>query len=547
MAQLAFLINLIRRSGDHKYGLIRASVLAGALEGLLLYVMGASIEELSMTGAVGPRNFLLFVGSLAGLYMCLKTSMRISSAVARDMVTGLELRITEKISETSYTHFSSIDQGRIYTAITGAKDVIHESAIMLPVFICSCTMMLCSLIFSALISIAGLVAVLLVMGMGALIFFLSDKRFIAALNEYREALDPLQASLKDVIRGFVELKMNEEKRQVFFDQVITPLSNAALAKRIVADDHRMRNTVMYGLLAYFPVGALLYALPQTGLANLEQCVKIVAITMFSTIPLIGLLSFMPMAARAAFIVDGLENFERKLDAMRDSDAGAPSPPPFASLRIESAGYSYPAQDSNGAESVPFKIDAANFSLSKGELVFLSGGNGSGKSTFMRMLAGLVPPSYGEILVNGVPAREMGYAQYRSFFSVLFPDFHLFAGLYGINATPEHVKAMLGRMALNGKVAFDPASGRFSTVALSSGQKKRLALACALLENRPVLLLDEVAADFDFHFRETFYRRILPELKAEGRAMLVISHDDRYFDVADRVLRMCYGKFEDIGA
>ncbi len=546
MGQISFLLNLIRRSGTDSRRLIRASIFAGVLEGLLLYVMGASIEDLAREGRVAPYNFLLFAGSLAGLYMCLGTSMRISSGVARDMVTGLEVRITRKISETGYAYFNTLDQGRIYNAITGAKDVVHESAIMLPVFICSCTMMLCSLVFSAFISFAGLLAVLLVMGLGGLIFFYSDKKFIAALNEYRDALEPFQASLKDVIQGFVELKMNEEKRLAFFSQVITPLSDAALVKRVKADDHRMRNTVMYGLLAYFPVGALLYILPQTGLANLEQCVKIVAITMFSTIPLIGLLSFMPMAARASFVVQGLESFEEALDEMRDSCSDAPPPAlPFNSLRIEHAVYTYPAVGVNGAESAPFSVRLENFRLNKGELVFLAGGNGSGKSTFMRLLAGLTMVSEGEILINGIPAAEMGYAQYRSFFSTLFPDFHLFDGLYGVRADGARVEEVLRLVSLTGKVRFNAESGKFSTVALSSGQKKRLALACSLLEDRPVLLLDEVAADFDHHFREIFYRNILPQLKAEGRTILAISHDDRYFDVADRVLRMRYGRFEEL--
>ena len=465
--------------------------------------------------------------------------MAVSSTVARELVTGFEARIAEKISRTSYAHFQGLEQGAIYEAITGGKDIINESAIMLPVFISSLTMLACSLVFSAFISLAGLLAVLLVMGGGAVVFFYSDRRFIASLMTYRESVTAFQASLKDVIQGFNELKMHERRRQAFFSQVIEPLSAEVIAKRVITDRHRVQNTIMYGLMVYFPVGALLFVLPQTGLMDLEQSVKIVAITLFSTIPLIGLLSFMPMAARSAFIVQGLEAFENSLDLMRDDlDATPDSSGEFTGLDIENARYAYP--DTNGAQ--PFTVVVDSFRLNPGELVILRGGNGSGKSTFMRVLAGLERFTSGDIMLNGRPALEIGQARYRSFFSILLPDFHLFGGLYGVDAPPERVRALLERMALSGKVRHDEKTGRFSSVQLSSGQRKRLALACVLLEDRPVLLFDEVAADFDHHFREVFYKELLPELKAQGRTILVISHDDRYFSVADRVLTMRYGQF-----
>lgn len=540
MGQLQFLFNLIRRSGADSKRLLRASIIAGSLQGLLLYVISSSIEELATSGSVSIRSFLLFTASLVGLYKSLSMSMDVSSSVARELITGFEVRIAEKISRTSYAHFQGLEQGAIYDAITGGKDIINESAIMLPVFISSLTMLACSLIFSAFISVAGLLAVLLVMGGGALVFFYSDKRFIAALMTYRESVAAFQASLKDVIQGFNELKMHEQRRKAFFSQVIEPLSREVIKKRVTTDRHRVQNTVMYGLMVYFPVGALLFILPQTGLMNLEQSVKIVAITLFSTIPLIGLLSFMPMAARSAFIVQGLESFEASLDLMRDDFGVAPETPgEFTGISIENASYSYP--DSNGGTR-PFTVNVDSFRLDPGELVILRGGNGSGKSTFMRVLSGLERFTSGDILLNGRLASDLGGVFYRSFFSILLPDFHLFGGLYGVNASPERVQSLLDRMALSGKVSYDGETGKFSNVLLSSGQRKRLALVCVILENRPVLLFDEVAADFDHHFREVFYRELLPELKAEGRTILVISHDDRYFSVADRVLTLRYGRF-----
>lgn len=539
MGQLSFLFHLIHLAGDNRRKLFWASVGAGTLQALLLYVMSVCIEELAAGTGISLRNFLLFVLCLLGLYKFLQLSMGISSAVARDLITGYEVRISEKISHTSYAHFTSLDRGAIYDAITGSKDIINESSIMLPIFISSLTMLVCCLVFSLFISVAGLVAVLLVMGVAAAVFFHSDKNFIRALMAYRASAAEFQAALKDVILGFNELKMNEKRRRAFFDQRITPFSLEVIAKRVEADRHRVRNTVMYGLMVYFPVGALLFVLPQTGLVTLEQCVKIVAITLFSTIPLIGLLSFMPLASRGAFIVNGLETFERSLDEKNDPPADLTLPQEaFQSISIRGGYYEY-SKPEGGMQ--PFSLLIEDFTLKPGELVILRGGNGSGKSTFMRILAGLTPFTRGDILFNGTPVAVLGAARYRACFSILFPDFHIFSGLYGLEADPKRVNALLVRMALAEKVRYNAETQLFSTTFLSSGQRKRLALVCSILENRPIMLFDEVAADFDHHFRETFYHELLPELQAEGRTILAVSHDDRYFSIADRVLTMQYGK------
>ena len=538
MEQFEFLFSLIRRSGNDNRKLLWSSIASGVLQGILLYTIGASVSELSTDGVLSLRTFLLFVLSLVGLYKSLNISMNISSGVARGIVTDLEVRITDKLSRTSYAHFVTLEQGRIYDAITGSKDIVNEAAIMLPVFICSSTMLVCSLAFSAFISVAAVTSVLLVMGLGAVTFFYSDKQFIAALHIYRDSVQRFQSALKDVILGFTELKMNEKRRQAVFAELIAPLSQKALEGRTTADGFRVKNTVMYGLFVYFPAGALLFILPQTGLATLDQCITVVAITMFSTIPLIGLLSFMPLAARASFIVKGLEQFEASLEKMVDTANGAAdAPADFLEISIPEARFHYPLQP--GA-TIPFQLEVRGFRLKRGELVVLRGGNGSGKSTFMHLLAGLIPFNQGEVFLDG-KSMQAEPARYRSLFSVVFPDFHLFGGIYGLPAPREKVLELLKLMDLDRKVEVDE-QGRFSTIELSSGQRKRLALICAMLENRPVLLLDEVAADFDHHFREFFYRELLPNLKAEGRTLLVVSHDDRYFDCADRVLTLEYGSF-----
>ena len=537
MRQFQFLFSLVQRAGKNSIPLILASICSGGLQAGLLYSINEAVAALTLTGSIPLLIFLAFIGSLAGIWVCLTMTMGISSRIARELVTGFETRITEKISKASYRHFVSIEQGKMYEAVTGGKDIINESAIMLPMFICSFTMMLCCLTFLAFISFVGLGAVVLAMGLGAIIFLYAGKRLISSLFAYKDAVTPFQSSLKDVILGFIELKMNEQKRLQFFERKIRPLSQDVFAKRKLVDRFRVQNSVQFSLIVFLPVGVLLFILPQTGLVSLEQCIKMVAITLFGTIPLMGLLAFLPMAARAAYIVQELEDFEQSLTLLSDTGNEVPQKSAFHSVQIAFASYSYPTH----VDIDPFELQVNNFFLEKGELVFLTGGNGSGKSTFMRLLAGLEPFSRGEISVNGLPAQQTAPATYRSYFSTLFPDFHLFDGLYDVSSDAEKVNSLLSRLGLDKKVQFDAVTGTFSTIALSSGQRKRLGLVCALMEDRPVLLLDEVAADLDQKFRDFFYRTLLPELRQQGKTALVVSHDERYFDVADRILTMQYGQ------
>jgi putative ATP-binding cassette transporter len=192
----------------------------------------------------------------------------------------------------------------------------------------------------------------------------------------------------------------------------------------------------------------------------------------------------------------------------------------------------------------FKVGPLNFTLNSGDLVILTGGNGSGKSTFMKLLAGFYRPDSGEMLLDGVTINADNYDVYRSLFTAIFPDFHLFQRLYGVpDPDPTELEQLLRQLRLFDKTRLT--DGEFRTVDLSSGQRRRLALIVSFLEKRPILLLDEWAADQDPEFRRKFYFEMLPTLHRAGVTVVAISHDDRYIeemDVPIRRLRMDEGRF-----
>ena len=191
----------------------------------------------------------------------------------------------------------------------------------------------------------------------------------------------------------------------------------------------------------------------------------------------------------------------------------------------------------------FKIGPIDFSLRAGELVFITGGNGSGKSTFLRVLSGLYPPDSGEVLLDGRPITNATRDEYRGLMSAIFFDYHLFQRLYGLpDADPGDIDRLLAQFRLTDKTALT--NGEFRTLDLSGGQRRRLALIVSMLEKRPIMILDEWTAEQDPEFRRKFYDELLPEMMRAGATIVVITHDDRYLDelhLPARRIRMDEGR------
>ncbi|GAA6617715.1 ATP-binding cassette domain-containing protein [Scytonema sp. NUACC26] len=214
-----------------------------------------------------------------------------------------------------------------------------------------------------------------------------------------------------------------------------------------------------------------------------------------------------------------------------------SPIKFKQLKLEGISHAYWGEQ----EENHFTLGSIDLTFSPQELVFLVGGNGSGKSTFAKLITGLYVPETGKIFVDGKLVEERNRDWYRQHFSAVFSDFYLFDKLLGLDYTKldNQIQDYLVKLHLDSKVKVK--EGKFSTTALSQGQRKRLALLTAYLEDRPFYVFDEWASDQDPVFKEIFYTQLLPELKSKGKTVLAISHDDRYFHLADRVLKLDYGK------
>jgi putative ATP-binding cassette transporter len=295
------------------------------------------------------------------------------------------------------------------------------------------------------------------------------------------------------------------------------------------------------LLFYVFVGLMLFLLPTFSSIGTEALTGYIITTLYLMGPLAGVLSTFSLFGRANVALQKIQQLGFSLTANtppRESEAIPPEDEmPFERLDLVGVTHSYHGEK----DGSHFVLGPFSLTFRPGELVFIVGGNGSGKSTLAKILTGLYAPEIGEIRLDGRPVFDENRDQYRQLFSAVFADFHLFESLLGMEQSDldGRARSYLVQLQLDHKVRIR--DGRLSTVDLSQGQRKRLALLTAYLENRPFYLFDEWASDQDPQFKDIFYRQLLPELRARGKTIVVITHDEKYFPCADRLIKLDFGQ------
>jgi putative ATP-binding cassette transporter len=294
-------------------------------------------------------------------------------------------------------------------------------------------------------------------------------------------------------------------------------------------------------LVFVVIGLVLFVLPSIEHTDTLALSGYTITLLYLMTPLQVIMNTVPTLGRASISLQSVEKIGLEL-AAKGSEGDVPvadALPEFRSLELRGVTHVYRRE----GEKENFVMGPIDLTLRTGELLFLVGGNGSGKTTLAKLLVGLYVPEEGEVRLNGRQVTDESREQFRQYFTVVFSDFHLFESLLGLEGPEldERAREYIAQLKLTHKI--EVKDGALSTLDLSQGQRKRLALLTAYLEDRPVYLFDEWAADQDPLFKEVFYYQLLPELKARGKTIIVISHDDHYYHVADRILKLEYGKID----
>jgi putative ATP-binding cassette transporter len=386
------------------------------------------------------------------------------------------------------------------------------------------------------------------LALGSFGYHCLQRRAVVELERGRRHEDELYRHFTALCDGARELRSNRTRRYDFFHG---SLSVAARGQR----DQLRRGLDWFTAARSLGDGLCLLFLFSfvTLLASVLELIpelrsRILLLMIYAMTPLVVLVNLAPIFARAAVAQRNLQQVGLSLAkhvgpieqplvhslAKRDPFTRAS----FQSVELSGITFRYP----ESAEHEAFSVGPIDLEFRRGEVVFLCGGNGSGKTTLAKLLTGLYTPSAGRLLVDGVPVHDSLRDDYRQLFSAVWFDFHLFRELPDSTRDPAAAQRLLERLQLSSKVHLDP-NGTCSTTDLSQGQRKRLALFTAWLEDRPFLVFDEWAADQDPEFRRFFYEELLGELRALGKTVFALTHDERYFHVADRLLRLDGGMIE----
>jgi putative ATP-binding cassette transporter len=537
---------LKEQAGGQGKKYIYLALLSGLMQGLTVFAILHALQALAQDGKIGFHMMLFYIVCLFAFYQSFRYVMNQVSLMALTGIAQWRIRIAVKVRAVDMRSFEQISLSQLQSVLLDSREVTIEASRMLVIATSSVVMMLVSMVKMFSISVFGGCFVVVLMMIGGLRLVRSRNSLNSMKSEAVAYEMRFITSLRNIIGGFAELKMNRDKTTELFTEVIEPDAAKSLEYNSQIESVYSHGLSFFEMLNYLVLGIALFFLPGFAGMQPEEVGQLMVVAMFCLSPLVGLVIFIPLLSKTEFSLKELVDLEELVDsaAEKSEQSGVAenwryrtvAVPSFESVRIENLCFQYRSK----AGSPQFEINIGQFQLSKGEIVLVRGGNGSGKSTLMKVIAGLYTEYDGKLLFNERAVTENNIESYRNVFSSVFSDFHLFDQPLGIPKTNlKKIDELLERMELLDKVSITDGD-RFTTNDLSAGQKKRLALVCAMLEGRDVYLFDEIAADFDPEFRDFFYRVLLKELQEAGATVLAISHDDRYFDVADRVIAMDKG-------
>ena len=517
----------------------------------LLFMSGlGGISTAAILGAInsGLQNgSTLWAATLfiVALFLFIKTQSYVTittTAEIEAIIHKIRVRLMDQIRHSELLALEDVGRARIVAAITSDTAVLTQASNMLAFTVQGAVLIVFVAIYVAFLSVAAILTTIVVVSIAAVIFHQKNRRLVSEKQRAAAWERRLFDRLTDFLDGFKEVRLNSARSADLFADAVD-VSRTAANIKINTQAETFRMIVTSQISMYVLIGAVVFVAPQfSDTLGGAALTKTTTALMFIVGACFGLVQSIPILLNANASADRLVQLENVLRATAAQPREVPTVKRFDKIEMRNINFRYVDKFSESA----FKIGPIDFTLHPGELVFITGGNGSGKSTFLRVLSGIYAPESGEIILDGRHIDNSNRDDYRALMSAIFFDYHLFRRLYGVpDPDPGEVSRLLELFRLSAKTGL--VDGEFRTLELSGGQRRRLALIVSLLEKRPILLLDEWTAEQDPEFRRKFYDELLPDLMKAGATVVVITHDDRYLDELDlpaRRIRMDEGKIVD---
>ncbi|MCY1047781.1 cyclic peptide export ABC transporter [Corallococcus sp. bb12-1] len=533
-------MRLVRLLLSASKGGVALAVLFGLLSGAsLTALLSLIIRTVGGQGGTTAREGWTFaaVGLLALLTRV--ASQMVSHRLQYGVITQLRMRLCRQLMLAPLRALEERGSHRLLAVLTEDVAAVNMTLVMLPTLIINVFIVVGSLVYLTFLS--GWVMPWLVgfIVLGYLTYQMPTMRALALAVKSRHLHDSMYEHFRAITEGIKEFKLHDRRRDAFLEEeLLQTASSLKVAQTRTSDIFAA--AASWGLFLFFVfIGTLLFVVPHITSVSHEAVVGYTLVILYLQQPLQNIMDCTPNLNRGAVALNQIEALGVSLMQAHEP-AHTPllaEPRSFSSVELVGVTHSYLRE----REDSHFTVGPVDLTLVPGEIVFLVGGNGSGKTTLAKVMTGLYAPESGELRLDGEKVAPEALGRYRQLFGAVFSDFYLFERLMGLGDEPPgpRAKPYLDKLQLAHKVTLQ--GDRLSTTRLSQGQRKRLALLTAYLEDRPIYLFDEWAADQDPEFKEVFYRQLLPELKQRGKTVIVISHDDAYFGVADRLLRLQDGQ------
>ena len=536
MLYLSLTFNFIKEKEKNYLALIPVSVINGIASALIIFTIN---ESFNRNLEYSKELLLYFLFSIVVFVYSIKLLQGKMIYITNELTFDVRIHLIEKILKAPYQLIESLGQERIYTGLNNDTSAISELPnVVVNIVSNILTLVFCLFYLGFKSFYAFLASAVLILLNGVLSFIASQ-----IANKYweknRDVQETFFGQMRDLVYGFKELILNKRRKQDFKEEMEDYTRKSADFNK--AASLKMLNFNMYNALMYNLVfGVVVFVFPLV-IKNIS--VNDLRENLFIVFYLIG-----PFGALATAIAKYTQlnvNMKRINKLMEELNAeiveeetGEPEKlPDKVSVEMRDVEYRYLVKEED-KDDRNFQLGPVTAEFHSGQISFVIGGNGSGKSTLGKVISGLYYKDKGEVLVNG---RKVTSFELHKYFSAVYSDFHLFDKLYGLDYSKnkENVESYLKMLTIQDKVHLNE-EGAFESLALSTGQKKRLAFVISCLDNKPMMIFDEWAAEQDPVFRDYFYMELLPFLKKKGKGVIVITHDDRYFNTADQIIKMDCG-------
>ncbi|UDW03718.1 cyclic peptide export ABC transporter (plasmid) [Bacillus cereus] len=522
-----------KKEGQEQFLLM---IISGAVSGLsntfVIYIINQSLNT--------KDNFTngLFYAFLIGLVVHIIAERYIRTRIAvitNRVVYEKRVKLIDKTLQIPFERMERFEKGKISACLNNDTEKISEGMHLAVTGATNLITLFFCLIYLGMLSFWGLV-----LSLGVVVVTILINLFVAGeatrlYEETRDIQNKFFGFINDMLAGFKELKLNRARKLAFQQNFEEACSD--YRKKGTKVDLKFANAfIMEDMILLSVVGFVAFLFPLIFKMQGELLYNYVFIFLYMIGPVTYLLHSFPQIMQIQVSWKRINSLMEEVAELEKEDRISVEPSPEKKVILTLKGVQFQYKGTSGED---FSVGPIDYEFKAGEITFITGGNGSGKSTFAKLVTGLYPADRGETLINGVSKTP---EQIQEYYSAIFSDFYLFDRLYGIDidGREQEIQSLLELLRIQDKVTIK--DGEFSTTKLSTGQKKRLALLVSYLEDRPICLFDEWAADQDPEYRKFFYYNLLPMLRDEGKCVIAITHDDQYFHKADHLIKMEQGQF-----